>query len=91
MLNSCPEDKDLLAKLKKENNQTDINDYEKSMDELLQGMDSSQVEPNPTKRSLSKLQCDTGLSPETIDLKRQLNNSSDLPSITDIPSHIDIA
>ena len=91
VLNSCPEDKDLLAKLKKERNQTDINDYEKSMDELVQGMDVSQVEPDPTNRTLSKLQCDTGLSPETINLKRQLNNSSDLPSITDIPSDVDIA
>ena len=35
VLNSCPEDKDLLAKLKKDRNQTDINDYEKSMDELV--------------------------------------------------------
>ena len=29
--------------------------------------------------------------PETINLKRQLNNSSYLPSITDIPSDVDIA
>ena len=70
MLNSCPEDKDLLAKLKKDRNQTEINDYEKSMDELVQGMDPSQVEPNPTNQTLSKLQCDTGLSAETIELNR---------------------
>ena len=85
-LNSCPEDKDLEAKLKKPKDTRDIIDYENIVGAIHDDIDVSQESNN---RSLSNIIDRVNLISESLPSNVMDKTTDNLKSVTDVPDTID--